>query len=334
MRSYAPLVATIGVVAMFPIMSAPTQGQSARNATPRLVAELFDGRDGALTLDVSFHGARPEPDKADETLRHLLTAVTVVHPGKDITARAWYRVSADSSDRQTVTLAGGAASLLYVAKDKVIRSNQDGAAASGEGATGETGSAVLLVSLPGDASDDVSTIVENGRVVKACREFPQAQLAVLAGVGLEKRGEARKVIVKAMRSWCKKNEIATSRKVSLCMSAVSKAVLAMKSEPSVSPEDLAAAIARGKTSFTGSNRCTNCHQAGGGGGPRGPDLTDAQWIHCDGSIEGIKKVILDGVPQNKVKNSSFPSMRPTTNLVGNDEELTDLATYIHSLSQN
>ena len=83
-----------------------------------------------------------------------------------------------------------------------------------------------------------------------------------------------------MRSWCKENGIATSRKVSLCISSISKAVLVMKTEPSISPQDLAAAISRGQASFTGSNRCANCHQAGGGGGPRGPDLTDAKWLHC------------------------------------------------------
>ena len=169
--------------------------------------------------------------------------------------------------------------------------------------------------------------------MKACKDFLQDQLPALAGIGLEKRGEARKDIVKTMRSWCKENGIATSRKVSLCISSISKVVLTMKIEPTLSPEDLAASIARGKTSYTGSNGCSNCHQSTGRGGQRGPDLTDSTWIHCDGTLEGIKKVILSGVSQNKLKNASFPSMPPTTNLVGNDEELTDLARYIQSLGQ-
>ena len=93
-------------------------------------------------------------------------------------------------------------------------------------------------------------------------------------------------------------------------------------------------MSRGKASFTGSHHCVNCHQSGGRGGPRGPSLADDKWLHCDGSIEGIKKVILAGVSNNKLKNKSHPfPMRPNRVLAGT-QELTDLATYVHSLSQH
>ncbi len=319
MRRYGPMVASAGVLAMFLQTSLPTQGQSAGNAKPRLVAELTDAGDGALTLNVTFYGAQPKPDKAEETLRQCLEAATVMHPREDITAKAWFRISADSSRRQTVALVGGAESLLYVAKDQSIRSTGDGAAPSANAA----------------ASDDAATIVRNEEIVKAYQEFPQDQLPVLAGVGLKKRGQKRRHIVKAMNAWCKENDIARSRMVGVCISSISKAVIALESSPSIAPEDLAAAISRGEASFTGSNHCVNCHQSGGRGGPRAPNLADDEWLHCDGSIEGIKKVILAGVPQDKLKDPARPfPMRPATNLASNDEELADLAAYVHSLSRH
>lgn len=318
MQRFAPLIARVCAVAMFLVASAPAFGQSGDNAKPRLVSELTDAGGDSLTLNVTFYGARPTPDKAEETLRKSLEAATVTHPGKDISANAWFRVSADSSDRQAIALTGATESLLYVAKDQTIRDAGDNAAAPQEKAAG--------------ASDDLATLMENKKIVKACQEFPQDQLPALAGVGLELRGQERKSIVKAMRAWCKANDIATSRKVGVCISSISKAVVAMKSEVSLSPEDLAAAISRGKTAFTGANGCTNCHQTNGRGGQRGPDLTDNTWLHCDGSIEGIKKVILAGVSTSKLKNPSFPSMRASTSLVGQDEALADLAIYVQSLS--
>lgn len=321
MRKYVPLVVSAGVLAMFLQTSSPTQGQSTDNAKPRLVAELTDAGGGALTLNVTFYGTQPKPDQAEETLRKCLEAAAVMHAGEDISAKAWFRVSADSSRRRTVALTGGAESLLYVAKDQSIRYAGDDATPSANAAAG--------------ASDDVATIVRGEKIVKACREFPQDQLPVVASVGLAKRGQKRRDILKAMRAWCNENDIVISRKVRVCTLSIAKAVVAMKSSPSIAPEDLAAAILRGKASFTGSNNCVKCHQAGGRGGRRGPNLADDEWLHCDGSIEGIKKVILAGVPKNKLKNKAYPfAMNAATNLASNDKDLADLAAYVHSLSQD
>ncbi len=55
MRKYGLWVASAGVLAMFLQTSLPTQGQSAGNAKPRLVAELTDTEGGALTLNVTFY---------------------------------------------------------------------------------------------------------------------------------------------------------------------------------------------------------------------------------------------------------------------------------------
>ena len=171
---------------------------------------------------------------------------------------------------------------------------------------------------------------------------------MLAGVALEKRGQTKRNILNAMRTWCKENDITTSR---ACIFAIARAVIALKNSPGKArevnaavavkssagnaPSDAAASISRGKASYTGSNHCVNCHQTGGRGGPRAPSLADNEWIHCDGSIEGIKKVILAGVPKNRMKNKTHPfPMAPATNLASNDKELADLAAYVHSLSRH
>lgn len=316
MRKYAPWVASAGVLAMFLQTSSPTQGQTSGNAKPRLVAELIDAGGGALTLNVTFYGAQPKPDKAEETLRHCLEAATVMHPDEDITAKAWFGGSGESSKRQAIALAGGDG-LLYVAKDQSIRLAGNDAAPSAK------------------ASDDVATITNNEKVARACQKLPQDQAPALAGAALEKRGKKRRSILKAMRGWCKENDVARSKDVDGCIWAISRAVAAMKSPPIIESEDLAATLARGEASFTVSNHCDKCHRAGGRGGPRAPSLADDKWLHCDGSIEGIKKVIMTGVPQNKMKDTSRPfPMRGARNLANNEKELADLAAYVHSLSRH
>lgn len=314
MRKFSSRLTAVAVLTLSLNIATPTNAQS----RPHLVTELTSAASGPMTLDVTFYAVRPESDQAEETLRQSLEAATVMHSAADITAKAWFRASADSSDRQSVALTGGAESLRYTAKDKSIRLRGAGAANSEDDVA--------------DTSANTSAILQNRKVAKACREFPKDMLPALAGVGLVMRGQERKGIVKAMRGWCKNNDIATPRSVGLCISSISKMVVAMKSEVSMSPEELAAAISRGKTVFSGAIGCTKCHQTNGRGGQRGPNLTDDKWLHCDGTIEGIKKVILAGVSTNKLKNASFPSMRATTSLIGQDEDLTDLAAYVHSLS--
>lgn len=317
MRKYAPWVASAGVLAMFLQTSSPTQGQSASHGGPRLVAELTDAGGGALTLIVVFYGAQPKPDKAEKTLRLCMEAATVMHPDEDITGKAWFSSSTLSSRRQAVALAGGGNSLLYVAKDQSIRLAGNDAAPSA------------------DVSDDVATLIRDEEVARACQKLPQDQAPALASAALEKRGKKRRFILKAMRAWCKENDVARAKDVDGCIWAISRAVAAMKSPPSIESEDLAATLARGEASFTGSNHCDKCHQAGGRGGPRAPSLADDKWLHCDGSIEGIKKVIMTGVPQNKMKDTTRPfPMRAARNLANNEKELADLAAYVHSLSRH
>lgn len=71
-------------------------------------------------------------------------------------------------------------------------------------------------------------------------------------------------------------------------------------DPAADTEALAAAkgnkdaIAAGNTVYTAN--CAACHAADGGG-LVGPNLTDDFWIHGKGDIQGIVRVVTDGVPE-------------------------------------
>lgn len=45
-----------------------------------------------------------------------------------------------------------------------------------------------------------------------------------------------------------------------------------------------------------SKNCSSCHGPDGGGGI-GPNLTDAHWIHGDGSVDSILKIVREGVAE-------------------------------------
>jgi cytochrome c oxidase cbb3-type subunit 3 len=53
-------------------------------------------------------------------------------------------------------------------------------------------------------------------------------------------------------------------------------------------------IVEGRAAF--SKNCASCHAEDGGGGI-GPNLADRNWIHGDGSIDAILKVIREGVAE-------------------------------------
>jgi len=321
MQRFALLLLGAALFAVFLNQLAPGQQDSASDAKLRFVAEFGAEADGngVLRLEVTFHGTQPKSDQAEEVLRNCLQAAIALNPSNDIAGAAWYRASGSDSDRQAITLANGAESLRYVAKEKAIRSGSGGAPSSGKAAQ-EGGHLTLLV------VDD--------KVADACKDVPQQRVVVLAGVAAASGGPEHKHFIKAMRGWCRENNVTLSRDLRLCMSSISKAVLRMRDNTSTKPEDLPAAIARGADAYN-VGRCGKCHLASGRGGQRGPDLTDSQWLHCDGSVKGIRKVLVSGVPSNKLKDASRTlGMDPATDLIPDENQLTDLAIYVHSLSQN
>jgi len=79
--------------------------------------------------------------------------------------------------------------------------------------------------------------------------------------------------------------------------------------------------------------CTRCHREGGIGGERAPNLTDAQWDHSDGSLEGIRETIFWGVRRKDFKDPKRPfEMNPTGGMNLSWDEVRALAAYVWSLS--
>ncbi len=58
----------------------------------------------------------------------------------------------------------------------------------------------------------------------------------------------------------------------------------------------------------GAATCTACHGADGGGTATGPSLVAGKWAWSDGSLNGIKKTITDGVPKPKNYRSPMPPL--------------------------
>jgi cbb3-type cytochrome c oxidase subunit III len=91
----------------------------------------------------------------------------------------------------------------------------------------------------------------------------------------------------------------------------------------------AAAIAQGDSIFHSKGNCYACHGANAQGAV-GPNLTDAEWIHSDGSFDGIVKQINEGVAQAQSK-SGIP-MPAKGGATITDDEVKAVAAYVYSLS--
>ena len=90
-----------------------------------------------------------------------------------------------------------------------------------------------------------------------------------------------------------------------------------------------AAIAKGDTIFHKNGMCYACHGANAEG-TVGPNLTDAEWLHGDGSYDMIVATVTSGVPADKAKKG-IP-MPPKGGSSITDEEVKAVAAYVYSLS--
>lgn len=79
----------------------------------------------------------------------------------------------------------------------------------------------------------------------------------------------------------------------------------------------------------GATSCQACHGVDGTQATVAPNLVDAEWLHSDGSWEGIYKTIVSGVSVPK----QFSSMMPPYGGIPMTEERTRaVAAYVYSLS--
>ncbi len=84
--------------------------------------------------------------------------------------------------------------------------------------------------------------------------------------------------------------------------------------------------------FKGPGVCSACHGPDGAGVPNvGANLQDGEWVHSDGSFEGILSTIMQGVAADK--SSTGGVMPPKGGGALSDEQLEAVAAYVWSLRQ-
>jgi len=85
----------------------------------------------------------------------------------------------------------------------------------------------------------------------------------------------------------------------------------------------------GKAIFLGKGLCHACHGPDAKGTALAPDLTDPEWLHADGTLETVAKVVKEGVAQPK----KFPApMLPMGGAQLTDDEVQAVARYVVALS--
>ena len=85
----------------------------------------------------------------------------------------------------------------------------------------------------------------------------------------------------------------------------------------------------GKAIFLGKGMCQACHGPEAKGTSLAPDLTDKEWLHADGTVETIAKVVKEGVAAPKKHPAPMPAMGGAQLT---DAEIQAVARYIVSLS--
>jgi mono/diheme cytochrome c family protein len=110
-----------------------------------------------------------------------------------------------------------------------------------------------------------------------------------------------------------------------CVVALSARPVVAQAPAGVTP----AAITQGDSIFHGKGNCYACHGSNAEG-TIGPSLTDAEWIHSDGSYDAIVKQVTTGVPKEGSKSGIV--MPPRGGSTITDDEVKAVAAYVYSLS--
>ncbi len=107
----------------------------------------------------------------------------------------------------------------------------------------------------------------------------------------------------------------------------------LPAQQAATPPD-SATIARGKALFQGRGTCFSCHGMQGEG-MLGPTTVlngnKPKWLHHDGSIAGIIKVITGGIDAEH--STSGQEMPPKGGSKLTDEQVAQVAAYVWSLHQ-
>ncbi len=96
------------------------------------------------------------------------------------------------------------------------------------------------------------------------------------------------------------------------------------------PEGVTAEMVNAGAAAWPTQACIACHGTDARGvAGLGPDLTDATWLHSDGSFEGLRTQIVDGVPQPK---EVAAPMLPRGGTMIDDAMVDNLAAYLWAVS--
>ncbi len=91
-------------------------------------------------------------------------------------------------------------------------------------------------------------------------------------------------------------------------------------------------VAQGKEIFGGAGLCNVCHGPNGGGVPGlGANLTDTDWLHSDGSYDGIVQTVMKGVDASA--SSAGTAMPPKGGSGITDDQVKAVAAYVFTLSK-
>lgn len=92
-------------------------------------------------------------------------------------------------------------------------------------------------------------------------------------------------------------------------------------------------IALGDSLFN-SGSCQRCHGNSGEGGENAPSLKTGSWLHVDGSMDALARVITTGVPREALKDSTRRPMRGRGGPMNlTDEHVKAVSSYVWSISR-
>ena len=126
-----------------------------------------------------------------------------------------------------------------------------------------------------------------------------------------------------MKSWIRFGVLACA------VAALHAAPAAAQTKPAAPAAVTPAAITAGDSIFHKTGNCYACHGANAQG-LVGPNLTDAEWIHGDGSFDMIVATVIKGIAKEASKSGII--MPPKGGSTITDDEVKQVAAYVYSLS--
>jgi mono/diheme cytochrome c family protein len=91
-------------------------------------------------------------------------------------------------------------------------------------------------------------------------------------------------------------------------------------------------IEQGKAVYGGAGICSSCHGPAGAGIPSlGADLTDAEWLHSDGSYDGVVKTVMEGVTAQASSSGVPMPAKGGTNI--SDDDVNAVSAYVWTLGK-